>query len=281
MSQQKELRCCGYCNAKSYDMEGLFNYFSCVPNATITKMDQAIYVTLPFGKSYSEIFYFHFGSIVIWDTTKQREKEILSIFDQFIKNKLPEEVDKTVYESESMTCLHCPDQEQHIDEGKDLIIITKDNTFTKLAISYALAQSVKLSFLENSVQILLESTQPIYEELAQKGSISLSKKVISKKIGILFQEKYSINMHSDVLDIPEIFWKLPNYEPLYIMTAKLQDMQPRQSILQKRLTMVEDLYNLLTNELNVKHSTRVETIIVILITIEIVIGIMHYFRDTL
>lgn len=281
MPTEKELKCYGYCNAKSYDMEGLFNYFSYIPNIIITNMGDAVYVALPFKKSSVELFYFHFGSVVIWDTTKQKEKEILDIFDQFIKNKLPDEANKSLYESESIKCIHQPDEEPHIDEGKDLIIITKDNTFTKLAISYALAQSVKLSFLENSVQRLLESTQPIYEELAQKGSISLSKKVISKKIGILFQEKYSINMHSDVLDIPEIFWKIPNYEPLYIMTAKLQDMQTRQSILQKRLRMVEDLYNLLTNELNAKHSTRVETIIVILITIEIVIGILHYFRTSL
>ena len=30
---------------------------------------------------------------------------------------------------------------------------------------------------------------------------------ISIKIWILFQEKYSINVHSDVLDIPDVFWK--------------------------------------------------------------------------
>jgi uncharacterized Rmd1/YagE family protein len=26
-------------------------------------------------------------------------------------------------------------------------------------------------------------------------------------MGILFQEKYSISVHSDVLDITEVFWK--------------------------------------------------------------------------
>ena len=57
--------------------------------------------------------------------------------------------------------------------------------FTKLAVSYALAQSVKLSSLEHSVERLLENTQPIHEELA---AISLSKKEISIRIVIFSRE---------------------------------------------------------------------------------------------
>ena len=36
--------------------------------------------------------------------------------------------------------------------------------------------------------------------------------------------------HSDALDIPDIFWNMPNYEPLYIMAAKIQDIKSRQNI---------------------------------------------------
>ena len=107
-----------------------------------------------------------------------------------------------------MRCLYSSDNSTiSIDEENDFIIINQINIFTKLAISYALAQSVKLSSWEISVERLLENTQPIHEELARKGAISLSKKKISIKIWILFQENYSIDVHSEVLDIPEVFWK--------------------------------------------------------------------------
>ena len=66
-------------------------------------------------------------------------------------------------------------------------IINKISILTILAISYALAQSVKLSSLENSVERLLENTQPIHEELARKGAMSLSKKEISIRIVVFFK----------------------------------------------------------------------------------------------
>ena len=40
---------------------------------------------------------------------------------------------------------------------------------------------------------------------------------------------------------------MPNYEPIYSLEAKLQDVQSRQNILNKRLKIVEELYSLLTN----------------------------------
>ena len=66
---------------------------------------------------------------------------------------------------------------------------------------------------------------------------------------------------------------MPNYEPMYSLTAKLQDMQSRQNILNKRLKIVEELYSILTGELNVKLSSKLETIIIVLIAIEVTLGL--------
>ena len=66
---------------------------------------------------------------------------------------------------------------------------------------------------------------------------------------------------------------MPNYEPIYSLTAKLQDMQSRQNILNKRLMIVEKLYSILSDELNVKLSSKLETIIIVLIAIEVILGL--------
>jgi uncharacterized Rmd1/YagE family protein len=77
---------------------------------------------------------------------------------------------------------------------------------------------------------------------------------------------------------------MPNYEPIYSLTAKLQDMQSRQNILNKRLKIVEELYSILTDELDVKLSSKLETIIV-LIAIEVTLGLttqlQQYFLNLL
>ena len=77
------------------------------------------------------------------------------------------------------------------------------------------------------------------------------------------------------MDTPEFFWRKPSYEPLYLMTADFQDIQTRQNILNHRLNMIHELYTLLSNELNYKQSTRLELIIIFLITIEVLFGAIH------
>ena len=129
--------------------------------------------------------------------------------------------------------------------------------------------------MEKSVTELLTSTTPIQQELAKTGSVSLSKKEISQQIGHLFSERYSVNLHSDILDTPEFFWRRPSYEPLYLMTAEFQDIKVRQGILNHRLDMIQELYSVLSNELNYKHSARIEITIVILITIEVILALSH------
>jgi len=162
-----------------------------------------------------------------------------------------------------------------IDEEQNKIILADDSVFVKLSISHALAQAVKLSILELSVNELIIKVTPIQKELAKIGSVSLSKKEISKQIGLLFNERYSINLHSDLLDTPEFFWRRPSYEPLYLMTVEFQDIHLRQTILNHRLGLIQELYNILSNELNYKHSTRLEVIIIILIAIEVFIAVIH------
>ena len=66
---------------------------------------------------------------------------------------------------------------------------------------------------------------------------------------------------------------MPNYEPIYSLTAKLQDMQSRQHILNKRHKIVEELYSILTDELNVKLSSKLEPIKIVLIAIEVILGL--------
>ena len=60
----------------------------------------------------------------------------------------------------------------YINEEKNIIILGNDSTLVKLSVSHALAQSVKLNDLEESVINLLKRIKPIQKELAQTGRVS-------------------------------------------------------------------------------------------------------------
>ncbi len=265
------MRCSSYCTSSEYKMNDLvvnLNKIGLEPR----HFDDVIYIQKESRKSsdFIDVFFFPFGCVTIWGAEESQEKMILEEITDLQFNKNDQLVSDFIYFDYDKNA-----EKTFIDEEKNEIILADKSTFIKLSISHALAQSVKLSVLEQSVSNLIIKTTPIQQELASTGSVSLSKKEISQQIGILFNERYSINLHSDILDTPEFFWRRPNYEPLYLMTAEFQDIQIRQNILNHRLNMIHELYNILSNDLNYKHSTRLEWIIIILITIEVILSLAH------
>ncbi len=263
------MRCTSYCTASSYKMNELVEMF--VSKGFEPKYyDDVVHVQKEYGKSKPavDIFYFPFGCVTIWGAEEVKEKNIVAELEDFAIEKVDDTSSDLIYYHYDLE-----GSKTFIDEEKNDIILNSNLAFVKLSISHALAQSVKLNILEASVTKLIEKTAPLQKELASKGRVSLSKTEISKQIGVLFNERYSINMHSDILDVPEFFWRRPSYEPLYLMTVEFQDIQLRQNIMNNRLDLINDLYGVLSNELNYRHSTRLEIIIIVLIAIEVVVAL--------
>lgn len=266
------MRCTSYCTASEYKTSELVRHLN-ENGLEPQHFDDVIYVQKEYKKDASpiDIFFFPFGVVSIWGADEIIEKAIIKELSPFEHEPLPLPTSDLIYFD-----LDISSGKTFIDEEKNQIILGDNSTFVKISISHALAQSVKLNVLELSVAALLSKTAPIQQELAKTGSISLSKKEISKQIGILFSERYSVNLHSDILDTPEFFWRRPKYEPIYLMTASFQDIQIRQNILNHRLDIIHELYNILSNELNYKHSTRLEIIIILLIAMEVFLGVTNH-----
>ena len=263
------MRCSSYCTADSYDLSAMFKDLS---NRSLqpTYYEDVVHVNYKVDKHELDVLYFAFGCVIIWGANHKIELETLNKLKGFEQGSLDNHASDILYFSTNTDI-----EQTYIDEEKNEIILSDASVLLKLSVSYANAQSVKLNILELAVSKLLDETHPIHKQLASTGKISLSKNQISKQIGTLFSKRYSINLHSDILDTPEFFWRRPRYEPLYLMTAAFQDIQVREAILNKRLDMIHDLYSLLSQELNYKHSTRLEMVIVILIGLELMVAFCH------
>ncbi len=262
------MRCLSCCIADSFDLSYIVQ--KCLSdNYEPSHYGELVHIVKQTKTHNIDVFYFDFGSVVIWGANEGEEKEILQLA-MIEPNKISEESKDIISYSYNLS-----NEKTYIDEENNEIILSDESTFLKLSISYGLAQSAKLNILEDSVSKLIEQTDPIQRELALTGSISLSKKEISKQIGRLFSERYSVNLLSNILDTPEFFWRRPRYEPIYLMTAEFQDILTRQEILNKKLEVIQELYSMLSNELNHKHSARLEIIIVVLIALELMTALFH------
>ncbi|MFZ4099298.1 MAG: RMD1 family protein [Chlamydiia bacterium] len=160
--------------------------------------------------------------------------------------------------------------------SSDEITVPDEDPLSKLALSHGIAQSVKLSVFEVSIQKVIDETRALPEELASRGRIPLSRRQIRQMMGRLFIERCSVNLHTEILDIPEFFWEYSELEPLYRMMSNYLDLFPRVEVLNKRLDIVHELFGILTEELRHQHSTILEWVIILLISVEVILQLLWH-----
>lgn len=229
-----------------------------------TKIKDVITINL---SQDQQIVLFKYGVFVCWDI----DFENMKFFADFIKNHEINSFDQEIIEELNYTVA---------DEFKihfDTISLSDGSSISKIAISHALSQNVKLEQFEKEVQSTIDDNSKIPRQLAITGKIDLSKKEISKKIGELFLVKSRINLHYDLLDTPEFFWEYPEYESFYEKLFKYLDIKARVEVLNKKVEIIQELLNVLGDEQRHKYSSFLEWIIIVLIAFEIIINIIDHF----
>lgn len=212
-----------------------------------------------------DVFCFSFGVAIFWGFSEEEELAFLAELKAFEKESLPKpEIDEFSF---------AYGDKMRIEE--DEIILQKKDSLTKLAISFAIAQSVKLTVFEDTIARTIEHSKQIPRALAEHGKIPLSRRETSRKMGELFLERNYINLHTEILDTPEFFWDHAELEPFYRRMFYYLDVGKRVELLNRRLKLMHDLYEILTNELNHQQSSRLEMTIIILIVIEVVIALLR------
>lgn len=227
-----------------------------------TLYHDVVHVALEHEGKVCDAFFFTYGVVVFWGIDVETGKKFIKEEIEPIKGgKLSD------LEMDEFTYIYGDTAKVIEDE----ITLPDQNILTKLAVSHGIAQSLKLSAFETSLQKTFELTKQIPEDLAKYGEISLSRKEIRRRMGELFIARNSINLNMEVLGAPEFFWEYPELEPLYSMIAKYLDIRSRVEVLNQRLNIIHELYQMLGNELNHSHSNRLEWIIIWLIVIEVVV----------
>jgi uncharacterized Rmd1/YagE family protein len=225
-----------------------------------------------------EVFLFNYGTVVIWGMTLQHEQRFLKDIAKFESEKLSEDDVQT----ENFNFYYTRDYQARI--YNDFISLReKKNYMTKLAISHALAQSVKVfpsmflnsrppgssvdvlrssqtSLFEDLVSTTISLTSPLPEQIALTGSIALTRRQITMQIGQLFILRINIHLQGSVLDSPELMWAEPQLEPVYGAVRSYLEMDQRVGLLTERLDVIADLLAVLKDQVRTSHGEYLEWI---------------------
>jgi uncharacterized Rmd1/YagE family protein len=261
------MRCVSFCTARSYDLVALSNSFKRKDYTTRLSRD-VLYVTS--SKRSLDLFFFSHGCFVCWGSSKRQEQKWIEHVKNYSLGVLPLiESDHFCYQFGEETAV-----DTHERFHVDVVTLDSDNPQIKLAISYGLAQSIKLEAFEDAIQDAIRKNSYLPEEIATRGVISLSRRSTFRRMGEIFLARSSINLNSEFLDTPEFFWRNPNLEPFYIMMKKFLDIPSRLMALNQKLDVLQELFDILNSQLQHRHSSMLEMIIILLIVIEIGISIV-------
>lgn len=230
-----------------------------------------------YSGSSSELFYtlneinrylyiFDYGVIVFANYDEAAKNELI----RFIKNYTTTLVDLNLseeYHIETNTAL-----DKAIVKNNYVSIPKIDSSIMRI-VMLNIGQSVALDYYENLTDELISSSKHYILQLEKQGKISISKTNLLKYIGKVLNMKNSIIDNLYILDDPNLVWD--NAE-LNVLNRNLKtnfDINTRFKDLDYRLQIVEDNLTLFTDVLNVRESSKLEWMIVILIVIEIFISL--------
>ena len=257
------MRCTSYSLAGDFNLPDLVEYYT-KKKYKVKKYDDALRISLD---DTSELFVVY-GTLIFWNCKKRDESYFLRVAKGSMKHA-NHPVEKIVSEE----FLFEYGEKEYFGPDHIVLIHNQEIELSKLAVSFGIAQSAKLRLFEEQIYRAIDKYEAVVQQMAKKGVIPLSYKEVSKKLGQLFLVRNQINLESDLLDTPSFIWNHSNFETLYQITIKDLNITHRTSVINKRLDIMQDLFDILNNQILAIHSSRLEWIIIWLIFIEIVISL--------
>lgn len=291
-----------FSTAEEYDLEHLFialkqqrlydakKFFS-TDNLGVEQ--DVLYVTAKYqvGEEVRDIFFFREGSVVMWNFNDMEANNILSFLRPFEKDPYLKPLVRS--ESEVMPYTFIPASAVDIEgdlvsstdmepakaffqNGKFFLTSGEDNFYNKYTFSNAMATSIKLGIWEATLDRYIDSMAFITDDMKKGRHIRISRAEVLRKTGELLALRHVINLSSDLLDTPDFYWDREDLEALYLQVCNYFSISRRTKVMNEKINHCVELAELISNNLNEAHNTRLEWMIIILIMIEVGFEIIHY-----
>ncbi|PFH49929.1 hypothetical protein AMATHDRAFT_146543 [Amanita thiersii Skay4041] len=220
--------------------------------------------------AFGEVIFFEYGVAVFFGLEERQEMDILEDIDNagIMRRKFKEDD----WEVEECHFAHDP----HIAYPRiynDFFTLKSRSHLLKLSIAHAFAQSTLLAHFETDAQRVLSSPQAmaIPRQLAQSGGLRMRRHEALRLTGRLFKLRRDVNLVSNVLDVPELFWDEASLKDLYDAVREYMEIKPRVQVLNEKLAVASDFLDAIHDHLNNSAMERITWIVIWLIVVAILV----------
>lgn len=266
-------------NFKEYDLVNLPGDLQQEATILSLKSNSRIKSTTTTQQSLHDIFIFREGTVVFWGVPFQKQMVMLDSISTLNINP----TSKVLMQEEKEHLNYS--LSQSIDKSRlnhDIVQLATGLTSNQLyldqfAFSHAIALSVKLAIWENMLNRYIQSISWVTSNMKNGQKIHLTRDQVFRKTGEIYEMKHRVNLSSDLLDLPDIYWDRHNQEVIFLSMISFLNIKRRTTVMNEKLNNCCELMNLLAGHMNDKHHVRLEWMIIVLIMVEVLFEISRFF----
>jgi uncharacterized Rmd1/YagE family protein len=214
---------------------------------------------------------FRYGVVVLIGLLPSEEKVVLDSLKPRVTGEF------SPYEEETAQAQLCKDENAEAIQPGGPICLSKFSDERLLLIADALAKSTSLARDERRVAAVFDVIEPFARELAEQGRTSRKRKGILQLIGNALLVQQRVAGRVAVAEKPDALWEKPQLDRLYARLEDEYELKERLDTLERKLTVIAETADALTDIIDTQRSLRLEIAVVVLIVIEVVIGCIQIF----
>ncbi|TFK21139.1 DUF155-domain-containing protein [Coprinopsis marcescibilis] len=221
-------------------------------------------------ENVAEAVFFDYGVVVFFGFDERGERDVLEDIER--AGAVRRRIGEDEWEIEECHFTH-DTQISYPRIYNDFFTLKSRSHLLKLSIAHALAQSTLLARYETLAQRTLSSplATSIPRQMALSGSLQLRRHEALKLTGRLFKLRRDVNLVSNVLDVPELFWSEASLKDLYDAVREYFEIGPRVESLNEKIGVASDFLDAIHDHLNDNAMERITRIIIWLIVVAILV----------
>ncbi|MGA8649503.1 MAG: RMD1 family protein [Xanthobacteraceae bacterium] len=221
-------------------------------------------LTFKYGRD-GFITLFRYGVAVLMGLTAPEEEQVLrSLQLRLVRPVAPSEEESVLIEI-------VPDKDDQILPGGPITLKTMTPEHL-IVIADALSKSVVLARDEREVSAVFDLVEPFARQLADHGRVVAGRGAILRIIGNALLVQHRVSGRVAVTEKPDVVWDRPDLDRLYARLEDEYELRERAETLTRKLAVIADTAEVLTDIIDTRRSLRLEIIIVVLIAVELVIA---------
>ena len=213
---------------------------------------------------------FRYGAVVLIGLTPVAEDEVLRGLRPRVTGPFPG------IDTETATIEVGADRDDQINPGGPITVRDLDAP-RLLVIADALAKNIALARDEREVSKVFETIEPLAAELARTGRSPSNRRGMLRTIGQALLVHHRMSGRVEVEEKPDVLWDNPQVERLYARLADEYELKERAGAVTRKLRVISDTTQALTDLIDTQRSTQLEATIVALIVVEILIALFDVF----